>query len=294
MSGVREPWMRRLVAVGVFCVAIVFVLFAASGSPRADASQPSLLRSWSGRTWVLQDGLASASDAAVPQPLPSTSAAVASDAAAAAAVDAFFAQGGEVVGFIFYGRRRYTTIQWPYLLRSRRRAGVSSAGGGVLSRVIFVANTENAEDLDYIEELRAANADFVTIQHPDRVAKQGQNNADYCSLYASAVERDAAAGGAGKTLIIKVRGRVPPQMHACCHFCRVHARCSDAGALCAQIDDDLLYIGPMALRNLVAAKLRSEALFVSANVVNHPLLAHVHQCVHAPHMHPLHQPAPRC
>jgi hypothetical protein len=226
MSGVREPWMRRLFAVGVFCVAIVFVLFAASGSPRADASQPSLLRSWSGRTWVLQDGLASASDAAMPQPLPSTSADVASDSAAAAAVDAFFAQDGEVVGFIFYGRRRYTTIQWPYLLRSRRRAGVSSAGGGVLSRIIFVANTENAEDLDYIEELRAANADFVTIQHPDRVAKQGQNNADYCSLYASAVERDAAAGGAGKTLIIKVRWHGAVVSVVCMHAALTQPRCA--------------------------------------------------------------------
>ena len=46
-----------------------------------------------------------------------------------------------------------------------------------------------------------------------------------------------------------------------------------------QIDDDLVYIAPDALRNLVAAKLRSDYLFVSANVVNHPLLAHVHQCV---------------
>lgn len=46
-----------------------------------------------------------------------------------------------------------------------------------------------------------------------------------------------------------------------------------------QIDDDLVYIAPDALRNLVAAKLRSDYLFVSANVANHPLLAHVHQCV---------------
>jgi hypothetical protein len=261
MSGLREPWMRRLAAVVAFCVALVLVLFAAGGSSRADASQASTLRSWSGRTWVLQDGLGSAADAATPQPLSATAA---SDAAAAAAVDAFFAQGGEIVGFIFYGRRRYTAIQWPYLLQSRRRAGVSSAGGGVLSRVIFVANTENAEDLDYVEDLRAANAEFVTIQHPDRVAKQGQNNADYCSLYA------AAGTSSGKTLVIKVRRHTRRHLHPCL---------SHAAALCEQIDDDLLYIAPMALRNLVAAKLGSEHLFVSANVVNHPLLAHVHQCV---------------
>lgn len=47
-----------------------------------------------------------------------------------------------------------------------------------------------------------------------------------------------------------------------------------------QIDDDVVYVAPEALRNLVAAKLRSpHLLFVSANVVNHPLLVHVHQCV---------------
>ena len=48
----------------------------------------------------------------------------------------------------------------------------------------------------------------------------------------------------------------------------------------AQIDDDVVYVAPDALRNLVAAKLRfPHLLFVSANVVNHPLLAHVHQRV---------------
>ena len=48
----------------------------------------------------------------------------------------------------------------------------------------------------------------------------------------------------------------------------------------AQIDDDVVYVAPDALRNLVAAKLRMpHMLFVSANVVNHPLLAHVHQRV---------------
>ena len=40
-----------------------------------------------------------------------------------------------------------------------------------------------------------------------------------------------------------------------------------------------MYLAPDALRNLVAAKLRSNYLFVSAHVVNHPLLAHVDQCV---------------
>ena len=48
----------------------------------------------------------------------------------------------------------------------------------------------------------------------------------------------------------------------------------------AQIDDDVVYVAPDALQNLVAAKLRMpHMLFVSANVVNHPLLAHVHHRV---------------
>jgi hypothetical protein len=42
----------------------------------------------------------------------------------------------------------------------------------------------------------------------------------------------------------------------------------------------VVYVAPDALRNLIAAKLRRpHLLFVSANVVNHPLLAHVHQRV---------------
>lgn len=43
-------------------------------------------------------------------------------------------------------------------------------------------------------------------------------------------------------------------------------------------DDDLVYIHPGALRAMLRMKLESNYLTISANVVNHPLLNHIHQC----------------
>jgi hypothetical protein len=157
----------------------------------------------------------------------------------AALLESFHSRGGRVTAFIFYGRRRYVSALWPYLLAARR-----SGGSGLLSRVIFVANTHDKEDLVWLDALQAAHADYVLVQQPERVVTQSQNNADYCALY-----REVGSGEKGKQLVIK-------------------------------IDDDVVYVAQDALRNLVAAKLRAQhLLFVSANVVNHPLLAHVHQRV---------------
>jgi hypothetical protein len=204
MTNLNEPWVRRLVKALVVCVGAVLLISVASRGDSPGASQQPSLRTWRGRNWVVRDALGwhEADDASAPVDAMQLTAAGAEELAAAEAVDKFFAQGGHVHAFIFYGRRRYTAVQWPYLLQARRVEG--RLGAGVLSKVIFVANTEDAADLDYLEQLQAANSDYVVVQHPEHVAKQGQNNADYCSLY-SAVGQDPAGNAAGKLLIIKVR-----------------------------------------------------------------------------------------
>ena len=115
----------------------------------------------------------------------------------AALVEAFFARGGRVVAVIFFGRRRYTAVQWPYLLQARRADGT-----GLLSQVIYAANTHDKEDLAWLDQVQAAHADFVVVQQPERVVSQGQNNADYCALYREVV---LGSDDAGKTLVVKVR-----------------------------------------------------------------------------------------
>ena len=222
----RLPWASwRLAAVAVVCVAAA-LLVSASGAGTSAPGGPAP-RALGGRLVVRDTSDAAASLEAYGRD------------DSAALVEAFLQRGGRVTAFIFFGRRRYTAVQWPYLLAARR-----SDGAGLLSQVVYVANTHDKEDLEWLDKLQAAHADYVLVQQPERVVRQNQNNADYCALY-----REVGGGDAGDALVIKV-------------------------------DDDIVYVAPDALRNLVAAKLRNQhLLFVSANVVNHPLLAHVHQCV---------------
>lgn len=219
------------------------LLFSLSAGPLLDRGRAGA-RALQPRNWVLRDGAherasQNASGAAL---VDANQVDVAYDA-----VESFLSQGGEVVAFVFAGRRRYMRILWAYLLRDRR----VGPGRGVLSRVVFSANTEDPEDLAFLAQLQASHPEFVSVRQPQRVVTQGSNNKDYCSLYALAPE-DVQAGqpaseGEHRTLLIK-------------------------------LDDDILYVAPDAFRNLAGAKLLNPPwLFVSANVVNHPLLAHVHQ-----------------
>ena len=219
----------RLAAVALVCVAAV-LLVTASAVNGGSASVP-VPRALGVSRLVVRDP--SDVDAAPEAP------AQYGRSDSAALVESFHARGGRVTAFIFYGRRRYVSALWPYLLAARR-----SGGSGLLSRVIFVANTHDEDDLAWLDALQAAHADYVLVQQPERVVTQSENNADYCALY-----REVGSGEKGKQLVVKV-------------------------------DDDVVFVAQDALRNLVAAKLRAQhLLFVSANVVNHPLLAHVHQRV---------------
>ena len=176
----------RLAAVAVVCIAAALLVSASShrGAPGAGPAPRSL-----GARLVVRDS--SGDDA------PAASSAHYDRDDSAALVEAFFASGGRVVAFIFFGRRRYTAVQWPYLLQARR-----ADGAGLLSQVIYAANTHDKEDLAWLDQVQAAHADFVVVKQPERVVSQGQNNADYCALYREVV---LGSDDAGKTLVIKVR-----------------------------------------------------------------------------------------
>ena len=190
----REAGSRPLLLLAACVVATVLALTLAG-----IGGQPGVLHPWNGRRArvVYIDAAPAAETARAALAAPALPAA-AQDAAAL--VDAFFADGGAVIGFIFFGRRRYTAVQWPYLERARRHVGTPVAsGGGVLSKIVYLKNTDNADDLQWLSELEADHPGFVEVQAPPRVVKQGANNADYCSLYAS------VGANQSKTLVIKAR-----------------------------------------------------------------------------------------
>ena len=172
-----------------------------------------------------------------------SAATVPSSGISAQTVAQFFSSGGKINAFVFAGRRRYLRILWPYLLRDKR-----NGTQGVLHQVLFVANTDDADDLDWLSTVEEQYPNFVEVIHRARVVHQGQNNYEYCSIFAG-LKADLLGSDRrpGSTLLLK-------------------------------LDDDIVYIAPGALEKLAAAKLEHpQALFVSGNVVNHPLLAHVHQ-----------------
>jgi hypothetical protein len=107
-------------------------------------------------------------------------------------------------------------VQWPYLLHARRADGT-----GLLSQIIYAANTHDKEDLAWLDEVQAAHADYVVVQQPERVVRQGQNNADYCALYREVV---LGSDTTGETLVIKARSS---------GFTHARLSLSDCSAFCA-------------------------------------------------------------
>ena len=187
----------RLAAVAVVCVAAALLVSVGShsGAPGVGPAPRAL-----GARLVVRDS--SGDD------MPSATSAHYGRDDSAALLEAFFARGGRVVAFIFFGRRRYTAVQWPYLLQARR-----ADGAGLLSQVVYAANTHDKEDLAWLDQLQAAHADFVVVQQPERVVSQGQNNADYCALYREVV---LGKDDAGETLVIKARPN--QRQYACTAF----------------------------------------------------------------------------
>jgi hypothetical protein len=117
-----------------------------------------------------------------------------------------------------------------------------------------MVNTEVANDLQWLQRVQQEHSDFIILHKPggNGVARVNFNGAAYCSLY---------AGLANSTVAAALGGGLSAQY-----------------TLFMKLDDDIVYLAPSALANLASAKLdpaHADWLFVSANVVNHPLLAHV-------------------
>eukprot|EP01062_Namystynia_karyoxenos_P036912 TRINITY_DN26880_c0_g1_i2.p1 TRINITY_DN26880_c0_g1~~TRINITY_DN26880_c0_g1_i2.p1 ORF type:complete len:360 (+),score=75.31 TRINITY_DN26880_c0_g1_i2:816-1895(+) len=132
-----------------------------------------------------------------------------------------------------------------YLQRALRRRG------GVLDRVFLAPNVQpGTDDAEYMAEL-AATHDWYEVL------------GGACCAY-SAWARRALLYGRFYAAAFERRGGGKPEVWL-------------------KLDDDLVYIADGALAALVDAKLQlgwrgsREAVFVSANVVNHPRLTHVHQ-----------------
>ncbi|KAL1859797.1 hypothetical protein Daus18300_009387 [Diaporthe australafricana] len=60
--------------------------------------------------------------------------------------------------------------------------------GGLLDEVIFVVNTENTEDLDYLNELVPSQKQYQTLV-PDTTQRQSKQ--DFSYLWAAVTEREA-------------------------------------------------------------------------------------------------------
>lgn len=120
-----------------------------------------------------------------------------------------------------YGRKRYVQLLSKYLQN--------------LDKVIFFENTNNVEDLEYLQEL-AKFPNFEIFRTSDALNEMGT--------------------GKRVSHILK--------------------HCIDKDTLYIKIDDDIVYIHPNAIQNLIYFTLNNNYAFVSANLINHCTNSHIH------------------
>ena len=72
------------------------------------------------------------------------------------AIDNFMYDGGKIEIILFYGRRRYTKIQMPYLLQNRKGSDRLS----IVSKVHVMLNTNVTEDINYIQTAASRHPDY--------------------------------------------------------------------------------------------------------------------------------------
>jgi len=76
---------------------------------------------------------------------------------------------GKVIGLVFFGRRELVEVLDCYLKRNLK------ANGGMLDEVIFALNTDNKEDLAYLEdELLPSSPHYRKFKAPERKGWVGQ------------------------------------------------------------------------------------------------------------------------
>jgi len=145
-----------------------------------------------------------------------------------------------VMVLVFFGREETFSIMHLYLEANLR------ANGGLIDEVVLVHNTQHPGDLAYMR----------TLIH----TYPWYREATCCKWAAWEAER-SLYGRFYSELAVERSGPV----------------------VWLKLDDDLVYIHDGAIEALVRAKLdetqrpETRPLFVSANVVNHPRLSHIHQ-----------------
>mmetsp|Transcript_63569 Transcript_63569/g.200860 ORF Transcript_63569/g.200860 Transcript_63569/m.200860 type:complete len:684 (+) Transcript_63569:39-2090(+) len=145
-----------------------------------------------------------------------------------------------VVAVVFCGRRDRLRILLRYLGRDLRRSG------GVVDRVILARWQHTRGDLDFLERV---------------VAGEGGSGAFEI--------RDFSEETWGPP-----REGADPQTN---RMVRLYQSLDEPDAVYVKIDDDVVYIAPHAIANLVREVRRGRCLFVSGNVVNHAIMSSLHQ-----------------
>eukprot|EP01041_Mallomonas_annulata_P001353 gene1353-2615_t len=147
------------------------------------------------------------------------------------AVQKFFTNGGKVEMVLFYGRRRYTKLQLPYLLQNKKTdLGLPNPGGPVVSTVHVILNTNVTEDIKYIHTVVNRDPTYFKLH-------QGYYGLNYCRFY---------------------------------------SKFNETNTMYVKLDDDILYIAPDAVYNMVKMKLNSNFIFISGNIINHAAISKYH------------------
>eukprot|EP01041_Mallomonas_annulata_P008682 gene8682-17928_t len=86
----------------------------------------------------------------------------------------FFDRGGKIEVILFYGRRRYTKIQLPYLLQNKRLEEFSKTA--LVSKINIVLNTNNTADIKYARSIANRDPKYLEIH-------EGFYGLNYCQFY---------------------------------------------------------------------------------------------------------------
>jgi len=148
--------------------------------------------------------------------------------------------GIKIVAVVFCGRRDRLKILLRYLSRDLR------SSGGVVDHVILALWQYTARDLAFIENFMNSTSrkgEFELRDFSEQIWGPAREGAD-------------------------------PTTN---RMVRLYQSLDESGTLYVKIDDDVVYIAPHAIANMVREYRRGRCLFVSGNIVNHAILSSVHQ-----------------
>jgi hypothetical protein len=139
------------------------------------------------------------------------------------------------------GRKRYMEILLKYLLRDRH----------LIDEYHVWVNTEDRDDLEYLDELERLHRGFVRL-----------------------IRLDPTFTEALRTCLKTLGGSVPSWKL----IGVFHQHCTDRATIYIRFDDDICYVAPDALETLLAFRVAHESYFaVYPNIINNPTVSYIHQ-----------------